>query len=89
MVANQAGTQIGRMILLSCPVHWPQYMPAFNRVNRVISIRVHLDLVILADGGGQRFYDPRIEEHVLPLWFDHSLSHDPATWQQYNVPAWL
>jgi len=89
MVASQAGTLVGRMILLSCPVHWPQYMPAFNRVNRVISIRVHLDLVILADGGGQRFYDPRIEEHVLPLWFDHSLSHDPATWQQYNVPAWL
>ncbi len=89
MLASQAGTQVGRMILLSCPVHWPQYMPAFNRVNRVISIRVHLDLVILADGGGQRFYDSRIEEHVLPLWFDHSLSHDPATWQQYNVPAWL
>jgi len=89
MVASQAGTQVGRMILLSCPVHWPQYMPAFNRVNRVISIRVHLDLVILADGGGQRFYDPRIEEHILPLWFDHSLSHDPATWQQHNVPAWL
>lgn len=89
MLASQAGTQVGRMILLSCPVHWPQYMPAFNRVNRVISIRVHLDLVILADGGGQRFYDPRIEEHVLPLWFDHSLSHDPATWRQHNVPAWL
>jgi hypothetical protein len=89
MVASQAGTQVGRMILLSCPVHWPQYTPAFNRVNRVVSIRVHLDLVILADGGGQRFYDPRIEEHVLPLWFDHALSHDPATWRQYNVPAWL
>jgi hypothetical protein len=89
MVASQAGTQIGRMILLSCPVHWPQYTPAFNFLTRVISIRVHLDLVILADGGGQRFFDPRIEEHVLPLWFDHSLSHDPAVWRQYNVPAWL
>ena len=89
MLASQAGTQVGRMILLSCPVHWPQYVPAFNRVNRVISIRVHLDLVILADGGGQRFYDSRIEEHVLPRWFEHSLSRDPATWQQHNVPAWL
>jgi hypothetical protein len=89
MVASQAGTPVNRMILLSCPVHWPQYMPAFNRVNRVISIRVHLDLVILADGGGQRFYDPRIEEHVLPLWFEHSLSHDPNTWQQHVPPAWL
>ena len=76
-------------MLLSCPVHWPQYTPEFALVNRVISIHVHLDLVILADGGGQRFYDPRIEEHVLPRWFDQSLSHAPATWQQNNVPAWL
>ena len=89
MVANQAGMVVNRMILLSCPVHWADYTPAFDRVSRVISIRVHLDLVILADGGGQRFYDPRIEEHVLPLWFDHSLTHDPATWQQYNVAGWL
>ena len=89
MLASQAGTQVDRMILLSCPVHWPQYMPAFNRVNRIISIRVHLDLVILADGGGQRFYDSRIEEHVLPRWFEHSLARDPAVWQQYNVQAWL
>jgi alpha-beta hydrolase superfamily lysophospholipase len=89
MVANHAGARIGRLILLSCPVHWPLYTPAFDLVNRVISIRVHLDLVILADGGGQRFSDPRIEEHVLPLWFDHGLSHDPATWRQYSVARWL
>jgi hypothetical protein len=56
---------------------------------RVVSIRVHLDLVILVDGGGQRFNPPQIEEHVLPIWFDHSATHDPANWQQYNVPAFL
>ena len=89
MLANHAGTHVNRMILLSCPVHWPKYTPDFMRVARVISIRVHLDLVILVDGGGQRFNHPQIEEHVLPLWFKHSLSHDPATWQQQNVPAWL
>jgi len=89
MLATHAGTRVGRLILLSCPVHWPQYTPDFTKVGRVISIRVHLDLVILADGGGQRFHDSRIAEHVLPLWFDHSASHDPATWQQYNVPAML
>jgi hypothetical protein len=89
MLANHAGTHVNRMILLSCPVHWPKYTPDFMRVGRVISIRVHLDLVILVDGGGQRFNHPRIEEHVLPLWFKHSLSHDPATWQQNNVPTWL
>ena len=89
MLANHAGTHVNRMILLSCPVHWPKYTPDFMRVARVISIRVHLDLVILVDGGGQRFNHPQIEEHVLPLWFNHSLSHDPGTWQQNNVPAWL
>jgi hypothetical protein len=89
MLANHAGTHIGRMILLSCPVHWPKYTPDFMRVARVISIRVHLDLVILVDGGGQRFNHPRIEENVLPLWFDHFAAHDPAVWQQFNVPAML
>jgi hypothetical protein len=89
MLATHAGTRVGRLILLSCPVHWPQYTPDFTRVDRVISVRVHLDLVILADGGGQRFHDNRIEEHVLPLWFDHSASHDVGTWQQYDVPAML
>lgn len=89
MLANHAGTHVGRMILLSCPVHWPKYTPDFMRVARVISIRVHLDLVILVDGGGQRFNHPQIEEHVLPIWFDHSATHDPANWQQYNVPAFL
>lgn len=89
MLANQAGTHVARMILLSCPVHWPKYTPDFMRVARVISIRVHLDLVILVDGGGQRFNHPQIEEHVLPIWFDHSASHDPARWRQFNIPAWL
>jgi len=89
MLANHAGTHIGRMILLSCPVHWPKYTPDFMRVARVISIRVHLDLVILVDGGGQQFNHPQIEEHVLPIWFDHSATHDPANWQRYNVPAML
>ena len=48
---------------------------------------VHLDLVILADGGGQRFEDPRIAENVLPIWFDHFATHDPANWQKFDIPA--
>lgn len=89
MLANQAGTRLGSLVLLSCPVHWPQYMPNFNLVAKVVSVRVHLDLVILADRGGQRFHDGRIQEHVLPIWFDHFATHDPANWQRYDVPAML
>ena len=70
-------------------MHWPKYAPDFNHTQKVVSIRVHLDLVILADGGGQRSIDPRIAEHVLPLWFDHFATHDPANWQQYAIPAML
>jgi len=65
MLANQAGTDVGQMVLLSCPVHWPKYSPDFNHTQKIVSVRVHLDLVILADGGGQRFEDPRIAENVL------------------------
>ena len=55
----------------------------------MISFRVKLDLVILADGGGQKFSDPRIDENVLPLWFDHFATHDPEVWDQYNLPTQL
>ena len=89
MLASQSGLNLGTLVLLSCPVHVDKYFPAFNRAGRVVSIRVRLDLVILADGGGQRFNDSRIQENVLPLWFNHSATHDPQVWRQQNVPALL
>lgn len=89
MLATQAGTRAGKLVLLSCPVHWPKYTPQFGLVGKAVSVRVHLDLVILADRGGQRFPDPRIQEHVLPVWFDHFATHDPANWRKYDVPAML
>jgi hypothetical protein len=89
MLANHGGMPVGRMVLLSCPVHWPKYAPDFTRVTKVVSVRVHLDLVILADRGGQKFHDNRIKENVLPIWFDHFATHDPGNWQKYNVPGML
>ena len=89
MLASHAGTAVGGLVLLSCPVHWPKYTPDFSRVSKVVSVRVHLDLVILADGGGQRFYDTRVHENVLPVWFDHFATHDPATWEQHDVKSML
>lgn len=87
MLANSRGLDLGRLILLSCPVHKRKYFPDFSRVQKVVSIRTRLDLIILADRGGQRFRDSRIDEIVLPIWFKHSISHDPATWQSHNLPS--
>jgi hypothetical protein len=89
MLANHAGIEIDELVLLSCPVHVPRYLPNFSHVRRVVSIHVHLDPVILADRGAQRFSHPNIQEHVLPVWFDHSATHYPDVWIRNNVPALL
>ena len=84
--ATNLGLTMGKAILLSCPVHVDKYFPDFSKLRApVCSVRVHMDLVILADGGGQRFNHPAIQEIVLPLWFDHSATHDPGVWQKYKL----
>ncbi|HSB99245.1 MAG TPA: hypothetical protein VLE45_04970, partial [Burkholderiaceae bacterium] len=84
--ATELGLTVGQAVLLSCPVHVDKYFPDLARVQvPVVSVRVHMDLVILADGGGQRFKHPNIKEIVLPIWFDHGASHEPAVWQAHNV----
>jgi hypothetical protein len=89
MLASYAPLAIGQLVLLSCPVHWAQYSPHFASIGETISVRVHCDLVILADRGGQRFRDSRITEHVLNLWFKHAASHDPDVWRKFGVPTFL
>ena len=91
MLASTKGLQIGKLLLLSCPVHFPKYRPDMTRVRKIISVRVRLDLVILADRGGQKFQLSEIEENVLPIWFDHSATHNPGVWRNstYNLPSKL
>lgn len=91
MLASKKGLQVGELVLLSCPVHFQKYQPDFSRVQKVVSIRVHLDLIILADRGGQRFKHAKIEENVLPIWFDHTATHNPDVWKNstYGIPAML
>ena len=84
--ATELGLHIGKAVLLSCPVHVDKYFPNFAGLHTpVYSVRVHGDLVILADGGGQRFNHPDIVEIVLPIWFDHSATHESKVWQKHNV----
>jgi len=73
--------KLGKLILMSCPVHWTQYQPNFTNVASVVSIRIKWDFVILADRGGQRFADARIQETVLPFWYvKHGTTHLSSTW---------
>lgn len=84
--ATELGLQVGKVVLLACPVHVDKYFPNFAKVQvPVVSVRVHMDLVILADGGGQRFSHPDIKEIVLPVWFDHGAAHEPQVWKDNKV----
>ena len=89
-LVTQNGLDLGELILLSCPVHVPKYQPDMAHARKqVVSIRVHFDLVILADRGGQRFNFPGVTENVLPIWFDHFATHRPDVWRHHNVPAMI
>ena len=88
MLASQRGVKFDKLVLLSCPVH-ARYVPYFSHVRKVVSIRTHLDLVVLADGGRQHFRDPRVHEHVLPLWFTHSATRQPDVWRRHKIDAML
>jgi hypothetical protein len=89
MLATRRGARVGKLVLLSTPVHWAKYQPDFTQVAAVRSVRVKMDLVVLADGGGMSFPDARIREIVLPIWFQHGASHDPKVWQRHGVYAKL
>jgi hypothetical protein len=89
MLASWQGVHFKNLVLLSCPVHPSKYNVNFNAVVKVTSIRVRMDLVLLADGSGTHFNDPRYNDHVLPVWFNHSATHDPNVWNKYKIPQML
>ena len=86
MAAGSLGTNFGKKILLSCPVHWSKYsVPSSEYVN-CISIRVRFDLIILADRANQRFPSKTIPERILPYWFTgHSDTISELVWQTENL----
>lgn len=86
---DDAGITFDKLRFMSAPVHPSKYNVNFARVGSVSSVRVRMDLVLLADGSGSRFTDPRYDDHVLPIWFNHSASHDPKVWEKYGVAALL
>jgi hypothetical protein len=85
-LASGSAPFLGDLIVLSCPVR-DEYVPYFPNIGRVISVRVKLDLVILVDGGAQSFDYAQIDEKVLPLWFNHSATHEPDVWEKHGVAS--
>ncbi len=74
-----------RLVVMGWPAR-EQFFPDFSRVNRIIDVRVRLDLVILLDGGGQQF-----KTNAFPVkthrhgWFDHSSTHASAYWDEHDL----
>jgi hypothetical protein len=91
-LATRRGLELDRLVLLSWPVH-EQWFPDFTRVSRVIDVRVRLDLIILADRGGQTFTAPpehagKVTSHVNG-WFEHGDTHQPDYWDRHQLPTVL
>ena len=84
-LATRQGVDFDRLVLMAWPVH-RQWFPVFSRINRIVDIRVRLDLVILLDRGGQRFRTDAfdVEEHRHG-WFDHTAPHQPDYWDDHDL----
>jgi len=84
-LATKRGVQFDKLVLMGWPVH-KRWYPDFTKVNRIIDIRVHLDLVILLDRGRQRFRSRKfdIEKHRHG-WFDHSSTHESDYWDDHGL----
>ena len=74
-----------RLVVMGWPAR-ARFFPDFSRVGRVIDVRVRMDLVILLDGGGQRFRTSAfpVETHRNG-WFDHSSTHESAYWDRHGL----
>lgn len=83
LMATALGLRIEDLVLLSVPV---ENIPVeWRNVGRGSSLRIHLDLVLLAARRRQRFTE-NVDEHYLPRWFwSHSDSHDPLIWTSEDI----
>lgn len=89
-LATRRGVRLDLLVLMSWPVHG-EWFPDFAMLRTVIDIRVKMDLVILADRGGQTFdvppaVRPKVVSHVNG-WFRHSDPNQPGYWDEHGLVA--
>lgn len=77
------GLRVDELVLLSTPVE--TVTTELRNAGRICSLRIHLDLVLLAARRRQAFDLPIAEFH-LPKWFvGHDDSHNVGMWTQHDV----
>lgn len=84
-LATKQGVEFKRLVLLAWPVH-SRWLPDFSKVDKIVDIRVNMDLVIILDRGRQRFpsNQPKVVEHRHG-WFDHPAPHQPDYWDDHHL----
>jgi len=85
--ATTHGLTINDLILLSVPAEDTRV--EWRNIDRVLSLRIHMDIVLLAARRRQHFTE-NVEENYIPQWFwSHSDSHDAELWRKDKYPQAL
>jgi pimeloyl-ACP methyl ester carboxylesterase len=85
--ATTHGLRVKDLVLLSVPAE--EVRVEWRNIERAVSLRIHMDLVLLAARRPQYFTE-NVEENYLPQWFwKHSDSHEPEIWEREKCPKLL
>jgi pimeloyl-ACP methyl ester carboxylesterase len=85
--ATTHGLRVEDLVLLSVPAE--DVRVEWRNIGRAVSLRIHMDLFLLAARRPQYFTE-NVEENYLPHWFwKHSDSHDPEIWEKEKCPQLL
>lgn len=87
MLATHSGLEIRRLVMMSPPVR-SDYFPLWDQVEEAFNIQARFDPVVAIAHGGRWFDMPKVRELELAN-SGHSASHDPAVWEQNQVPKFL
>jgi hypothetical protein len=85
--ATTRGLKVKDLVLLSVPA---ENVPVeWRNIERAVSLRIHMDLVLLA-ARRRQYFTENVEENYLPYWFwRHDDSHNPEIWHSEKCPEML
>jgi pimeloyl-ACP methyl ester carboxylesterase len=85
--ATTHGLTIKDLVLLSVPAEDTRV--EWRNIGRSVSLRIHLDIVLLA-ARRRQYFTENVEENYIPQWFwHHSDSHEPGLWRKGEYPQLL